>query len=183
MTDMLLTLYSRASLFGFGDNRSLHVSGFTSPAIRKQQPSRSCCTAHLVAPILVHEPSLTADVGFVGFDFSSHLVDAPGVHGIADAMDHEPRSLLRDLECPRDLIGTDSVFAIGNEPHRTEPFLQRNRAVFEDGPDLDRELLTAFQARPHEPRRQERQALPESQRGQAGPFTPHFASLATSKQT
>lgn len=74
-------------------------------------------------------------------------------------MIHEPRGLLGYIDDPSDLIRADAVLAVGNEPHRTEPLLERDRAVFEDRTDLDGELFPAFEAGPHHPRLDKRQAL------------------------
>ena len=141
------------------DDGSSHLTGFTFQQTEDYSLTKVAPTAHLIAPILVHEASLAADVRFVGLDFASHFVDGSVMHGVADTMIHEPSCLLGYLDGPGDLIRADAVLAVGNEPHCTEPLLERDWAVFEDRADLDGELLPTFEARPQIARCQERKSI------------------------
>ncbi len=49
---------------------------------------------------LVHVPSLAADESLVYFDLTGQLLERPGLHGEADAMQHEPRRLLGNAKRP-----------------------------------------------------------------------------------
>src|ERR1051325_9198130 len=47
---------------------------------------------------------------------------------------------LGDSECTMDLIRTDAVLAVDNEPCSGEPILKRDRRILEDSSRLQREL-------------------------------------------
>ena len=55
-------------------------------------------------------------------------------------MIHKPRTFLSDAECSATLVGTYSVLAIHNEPHRYEPLVQSDRTVLENRAVLNRKL-------------------------------------------
>jgi len=57
------------------------------------------------------------------------------------------------------LVRTNSVLAVGKQPHSTEPFVQLDWRILEDRPDLNRELLPAFKASPRKTRLNKRQTL------------------------
>src|ERR1035437_4383477 len=85
---------------------------------------------------------------FVGFYRPSH-----GNHGgifqyVSEPLQNEPCSLLADSQITRNLIGTDAVLAVDQQPHCGEPFGQGDRAILEDRANLDRELLVALVALP-----------------------------------
>ena len=94
--------------------------------------------------------------GLIHFDRTGHLVDAAMVLSVADATQHEPCRSLSDAERATDFIGADTVFAVGQHPHRAEPLVQTDWRIFADGPDLDGELLAASQASPDLTRGHER---------------------------
>src|SRR5271157_2146559 len=94
--------------------------------------------------ILVHVASLAADESFVGFYFAAQLASEMFIlHSQPDAVKHEPCRLLSDLHIAGDLVTTDTVLAIGDEPSCSEPLIQRDCGVLHDGSNLDGEL--AFQ--------------------------------------
>ena len=100
--------------------------------------------------------------GFFGTGFCSSAITPPYravVLRVPDAVKHEPRGLLSDLQRPCDFVGTNSVVAGRKHPHRGEPFVEADRRILEDRTDLDRELLPAFEAGPHPARFEKRQAL------------------------
>ena len=84
----------------------------------------------------------SADVGFVCFDGSEEL-DASLFHGLADTMVHEPRSLLGHANLLGKLDGGDSLPAGRQQIYSNEPLSQRNFALPEHYPGLDREVLLA----------------------------------------
>jgi len=61
-------------------------------------------------------------------------------------MKREPCGLLRDAKSTSQLVGTDSIFAIREQPDGREPLLKWNRGVLEDCPDLQGELRTRMPA-------------------------------------
>ena len=96
---------------------------------------------------LVHIPGCAADESFVNFDFGSataHLDERTGLHGEANAMEHEPCGFLSDTESAAYLVGANPVFAIGDHPDSDKPFVQADGGILEDGPDLDAELLAGM---------------------------------------
>jgi hypothetical protein len=57
---------------------------------------RASCATPLdsqLALALVHVPGLAADEGFVGFNLALELLETPGLHRQADAVEHEPCGL------------------------------------------------------------------------------------------
>src|ERR1700719_1577745 len=64
------------------------------------------------ALIGVHEARRASYECLVGLDRASHLVNAPGVHRVADAMIDEPCCPLRDLQIPTHFVTADSVLAV-----------------------------------------------------------------------
>src|SRR6266851_9607213 len=54
-------------------------------------------------------------------------------------MRHEPSGLLGYSEIAADFVATDAVLAVHYQPDGSEPFVQTDRRVFEDGPGLQRE--------------------------------------------
>lgn len=88
------------------------------------------------------------------------------VHRVPDALEHEPSGLLSDAETAPDFIAADAVLAVGQHPHRREPFVESNGRVFKDRTHFNRELLLAIQAFPHQPRLEERQPPPQTFRAE-----------------
>lgn len=102
----------------------------------------------------VHVPGLAADVGLIDLDGAAQLLEAAGLHGEPDSVQHEPRRLLRDPERPPQLVGADSILGVGDEPDGRKPLVQPERGILEDRPELDRVLLLAGFALPKTARRQ-----------------------------
>lgn len=91
----------------------------------------------------IHEACRTADEGFVYFYLvapTAKLHQGLFLHGKPDTVKHEPCGLLGDAKIAGDLIGTDTVLAVGNHPHRDKPLVQRDRRILKDSPDLHAEL-------------------------------------------
>ena len=91
---------------------------------------------------LEHIPRLATDKGFVNLDFASQFVESGFLHGKADAVQHEPRSFLGDLQSTMDLVGTDAVLATDEKPCGTEPLFKSNRGILKDSAGLEREGRT-----------------------------------------
>jgi hypothetical protein len=90
---------------------------------------------------IVHETSASADVGFVSLNLSAHLVEAAALHGEPDAVQEEPRRLLRHANRPRQFAGANTVLRAGEQPDGRQPLIEADRRVFHDGADLHGELL------------------------------------------
>src|ERR1700722_2056722 len=114
------------------DNYSLAVSALHSNAI-----------AQTAAFTLVHIACLAANISLINLHrpvrstkFAASLV----LQSKADAMQHEPCRFLSYADGAGDLVGTDTISAIGDHPDHNQPFLQRNRGILKDGSNLCREL-------------------------------------------
>jgi|SRR6266850_146366 len=97
----------------------------------------------------VHESSRTANESFIYFYFASRPTDfqkRAGLHGETDAMQHEPCGLLSDAKGAAYFVGTNPIFAIGNHPDSDEPFVQWERRILKDGPNLHRKLTLGMDA-------------------------------------
>ena len=68
------------------------------------------------------------------------LSEGDALHGKPDAVQHEPCGLLSDSQSAADFVGADSVLAVGKHPSSSKPLVQGDRAILENGSDLDREL-------------------------------------------
>ena len=90
---------------------------------------------------LMHVPGLTADEGFIHFDFPAQLTAALlALLSKADAVEQKPRGLLGDAQRPRDFATTDPVFRVLKHPHCRKPLIQADGGIFHDGSDLHGEL-------------------------------------------
>jgi hypothetical protein len=96
-----------------------------------------------LAFIGVHEASGTANESFVYFHFatvSAKFEERTDLHCQSDAMQHEPCGLLSDAKSAANLVGANTVLAIGDHPNSNKPLVQANRRILKDCPDLDRKL-------------------------------------------
>ena len=114
----------------------------------------------------MHEAGKSTDHGFVGFDWAvtAEFLEAPALHGFADAVQHEPCGLLSHVQIAGDFVATHSVLAIDYQPHGDQPLVEAEWAILEDRTDLDRELATVMGLA----------AFPQAARGQET----HFLSAA-----
>ena len=62
------------------------------------------------------------------------------LHGESDTVQHEPRGLLSHTDSFGEFVTADAVLAVSNQPHGDQPLINRQRRVFHDGTDFDREL-------------------------------------------
>ncbi len=90
---------------------------------------------------LVHVLGLAADEGFVALDFAIHLAERTRLHCFADAVQHEPRRLLRNVQSPSQFVTADAVLVVGNRPDSDEPLIQSERTILKNGSDLEAKLL------------------------------------------
>jgi len=114
---------------------------------------------------------LAADESLVRFDAPAQSGQRPVLHRQPDTVQHEPAGFLRHAERPRDFVGADAVLIVDEHPDGREPLVQTDGRIFEDSPDLDRELLPGVLcvALPSAIRRQERDVLAPA--GRAGDTT------------
>src|SRR5579862_9522143 len=151
--DVLSDFAVKVMLAASTDYRGANLAGFTVEQPEHNRFTIRAATVNLLCSLVgVHVPRLATDEGFIGFNSTRHLVDGSVVLRVPDAMQHEPSRLLSYSECAGDLIGTYSVLTVRKQPHRAEPLIKADSRVLEDRTDLDRELLTAFEARPHQAR-------------------------------
>jgi hypothetical protein len=69
-----------------------------------------------VALCLVHIPRFAADEGFVNFYLTVKFHERARLHCEPKAVEHKPSRLLCDTKMTANLIGTDSVFAVHDQP-------------------------------------------------------------------
>ena len=75
---------------------------------------------------------------------------------VPDTMEYEPRGTLSDLQITCDLVRTNAVLAVRNEPHSAHPLIESDSGILEDSAHFDRELLAAVEAGPEQARLQKR---------------------------
>src|ERR1019366_7612501 len=107
----------------------------------------------------VHVPRSPADESFVRFRGAGRFVNAARVHRVTNPVQHEPCRALHYSERVRQFVRADTVLAVRQEPHCSEPLVERNGAILEDRPDLDGELLLAVKALPCQSCLKKRQSL------------------------
>jgi hypothetical protein len=115
----------------------------------------------------MHVTRFSADESFVNFDFaaaSAEFQKRLSLHRQANPVKHEPRGLLGDAERTPNFVGTDSVLAVRNQPYCDEPFVETERRILKDSPDLCAELPMAVDtlALPLALIRKERHILPSA---------------------
>lgn len=69
-----------------------------------------------------------------------------GLHSQTDAVIHKPSGLLGNSQVTRNLVRTDSVFAVHDHPDRSKPLVQTKRGILEYSSDLCRELALLVRA-------------------------------------
>jgi len=84
-----------------------------------------------------------------GIRATKRAIISVGFHRLAYPMKHEPSRLLRDADRPRNLIAGDAIPAISEHPDDHHPLIQSDRAILEDRPNLQAELLLAAIALPN----------------------------------
>jgi len=119
--------------------------------------TRTCDLARAFAT--VHVAGLASDESFVGLNSPGHFVDCAVMLRVANAMEHEPCSLLGHAKRAGDLVRRYAVLAIREHPHRTEPLVETDGGIFKYRPDFNRELFAATEARPHQTGLEKRQLL------------------------
>jgi hypothetical protein len=96
-------------------------------------------------------PDLPSNVGFINLDnppYAAQRLEADSLHGLADAMGHEPSGFQGHTHSPVDLVAADPLLARCDEVNGLEPNVQRDMAGFEYGPDLHSEWRHAGVALP-----------------------------------
>src|SRR5947208_4843328 len=120
------------------DNYSLAVSALHSDSVTESS-----------AFALVHVSRFAADVSLINLnrpirsaEFAASLV----LQCLANPVQHEPSRLLSYSDGTGDLVGANSVAAIGDHPNHNQPFFKRDRRVLKNGSDLRRELAFCVSA-------------------------------------
>ena len=89
----------------------------------------------------MHVARSAADESFIRFNSAREFLNRALLHRQANPMQHEPSGLLRNANRTAQLVRTDSVFRIGNQPKGGQPLIQRDRRILQNGSDLDGKLL------------------------------------------
>ena len=89
----------------------------------------------------------STNIGFISFnDTIQRLLKGISTHSQTDSMKHVPSRLLSYFNVFSQLIRRDSFFVRRKDKESIEPFLKRERRVFKDSTDLDRERFPAIGA-------------------------------------
>ena len=97
----------------------------------------------------VHVDRLAADESFVYFNLfalAAELTESGGLHSQTNAVHHEPCRFLSDADGAANLVGTDSVFAVGEHPHCGKPLVEGDWRILENGSDFSGELALCVDA-------------------------------------
>jgi hypothetical protein len=92
---------------------------------------------------------LGSDIGFVGLDYfpgTAHWINTDNAHGFAQAVRHEPCSFQGHTQGPAKLVAANALLTGGQQIHCLQPKPHRDVAIFEHGPNLNGERLTALVA-------------------------------------
>jgi hypothetical protein len=107
----------------------------------------TACPMRLFVPMAVLV--LTADVGFINFDFAKKLSEVGILHRGPDAYAHIPsRPVVTASNLAMDLKRADSLFALGHQINDLKPSSQGVVGVFEDGFADNREPVAVLLADP-----------------------------------
>jgi hypothetical protein len=149
--DMLADLSLQDSLATGGNNAKANLPAALQDAHNGNLVLRSGSGD---SPLLfgdVHVARFATDESLIRFDFAGEHTATVIMHGLADAVEHEPCRLLSDSKRTGDLAGANAVLAIAEHPESTHPLIETQRRILEDSADLKRELLLASLAEPHTP--------------------------------
>src|SRR5258708_6900131 len=90
--------------------------------------------------LCMHVASFSPDVSLINL-YGVFAVPAefslPGLHHLADAVQHEPSRLLSDPDGTGHLVAGDSVLAVLEHPEGSHPLVESDGAVLEDRPRLE----------------------------------------------
>src|SRR6266568_1821202 len=91
---------------------------------------------------------LSPDEGCVNLNRAGQLLHGRNVrpHCKANAVRHEPRALVGDLQHAVQLMGAERLLARTNDEHGHEPFANGNMRILEDRADRNGELLSTRRA-------------------------------------
>src|ERR1700688_1432865 len=137
LVNLRLQFMLLATRHDFGANLSAALQDAHDGSLVLRASSRNST----LALTQVHIPRLAADEGFVNFHFAAALASEEIIlHCEANPWQHEPCRLLGNSHVLSNLVATYAVLPVRKHPRWRKPFVQRNRAVLVDSPDLDGEL-------------------------------------------
>jgi hypothetical protein len=94
----------------------------------------------VVIPVL-NRTLITADVGFVHFDFPGERKFFSRRHSLANAMAEVPGRLVRHADCTFDLKCANSLFGLTHQQRRGEPLDERQMGIMKNGASGYGELI------------------------------------------
>ena len=127
------------------------------------------------ATLGVHIAGLASDVGLIDlhriFGVAAEF-SRPRLHHLADAVEHEPSRLLGDSDGTGHFVAGNPILAIGEHPEGSHPLVETDRAILENRPYLEGELLLAGVAVPNLPGLDEGMLLPTAPGARDNPIRP-----------
>src|SRR6185437_2395350 len=128
------------------DDNSLYIAATFAHAEDGGFTDWATARAQFLALVLVI--FLAAQVRFVRFDDARQHASAPITVAarFANALKHEPRTLLCDAEFLADLHRRNTLARRGNQVHRIEPLIERDMRALENRASTDSEVLLAREA-------------------------------------
>src|SRR5688572_25030947 len=128
--DMLTDFRLKRVLLAVRDNLNADLSATFQDSHNSSLILTASASDFLRANVRVHVAGFSADEGFVGFNLTGEFVAGAHAQAEANAVIHEPRGSLCDLQRPRHLATAHAILAIGNQPRGSKPFIQPKRRVF-----------------------------------------------------
>src|ERR1700730_578840 len=88
---------------------------------------------------------LAADKSRIGFNIAfERRIERVSAGGMAKAMEHEPRGLLRDFQVLGERHASNTLWMVGNHPNRHKPLAEGKFRVLKNCADLDRKSIPAI---------------------------------------
>lgn len=97
---------------------------------------------------LVSEPISTADECLIRLNLTSHFRNGLVLNSEANALQHEPSSFLGDAKRATNLVGTNPVLRVHDQPESRKPLAEGKCAIFKNSSYLGRKLFSAAFALP-----------------------------------
>jgi hypothetical protein len=149
LMDVLLDCWLNGGLLPVGKNHGTNLT----PTFNDAECHSLIATAGSGNPasanVFVHVAGFATDEALINLDLTATTTDLEEravLHRKADAVEHEPCSLLSDAKGAGNLTRANAVLCSSNHPDGGKPLLQSQRRILKDGSYLGRELTFAVSA-------------------------------------